>query len=291
MGQTKANLKAEPRHIRIYKKQVDTDAWRALGPSAVKVLVSMLLCDYGINNGGIFFSERRGAKVTGLSRGTVRKAINELIEKGFVYRTKVGSFSQKIRHAAEYGMTWTAGPPGPNRAPTHRYEKWKQAKPRVQFALETGADFDPHMEKAAVNGAITAPPELEKWLISDNREKSESDPLTVSHGGIVSHCARHGSTQSEAAQEIWQAELRSALWFKLKGADPGEQTSLAERAGIPIGTLSKFKHGRPLPLKYRYSLSEALELFRASEPITVSQKAQTLALRKDSGQTQWSFPF
>ncbi len=263
MGQTKASLKKEPRHVRIYKRQVQSDAWRALSPSAVKVLIALLLYDYGTNNGEIYFSERLGADVTGLCRNTVRRTIAELIDKGFVYRTTVGSFSRKTAHASEYGLTWQGGPPGPNRAPSHAYEKWKVEFTRAQISLETGAVSNSEKETTKATGAKIAPVILEKRLVSNAYQMSDIGPQTVHHGDVKTACLTDGIIQNEKTQEPWQATLRDALLSKLAEAKPGAQTELSDSVGIPGGTLTKFKYGKPLPRKYRAPLSKELGLFEA----------------------------
>lgn len=155
--------KRDPKHVRSYKRQIESAAWRDLSGSAVKVLLAMGLKEKGDNNGAFFFSDRTGAEITGLSRNTVQKSIKELINHGFIYCSEEGGFSRKTPHAAQYGFTWLAGPKGEHRAPSHAYEKWSpDGNTRAQFLTETGSVSNFAMETSVSAGSEFAPEEMEK---------------------------------------------------------------------------------------------------------------------------------
>lgn len=114
------------RHVRIYHRQMDSVAWQHLTGSAVKLLLALARMEMGENNGEFYLSVRNAAEKTGLSNNTVNRAFHELADKGFIYCTEQGSFSQKTRHATCWGLTWVAGPAGTkNRAPSHAYANWQ----------------------------------------------------------------------------------------------------------------------------------------------------------------------
>ena len=118
-----------PRHVRLYHRQMQSEAWRHLSGSAVKVLVALAMLEKGDNNGEFFLSARTGAKFTGLGKNAVNRALHELQDKGFIYCAQRGGFSRKTPHAACWGLTWQAGPKGSEyRAPSHAYEKWRPEK-------------------------------------------------------------------------------------------------------------------------------------------------------------------
>src|SRR5690606_32260588 len=98
--------KRDAAHVRTYHKMMETAAWKALSGSAEKVRLCLAKFANGRSNGAIFFSDRTGAEMTGLSRNTVRKALAELADKGFTRCTEKGGFSRKVRHAASYRLTW-----------------------------------------------------------------------------------------------------------------------------------------------------------------------------------------
>jgi Helix-turn-helix domain len=118
-----------PRHVRIYHRQMQSDAWLHLTGSAVKVLLTLAVLEKGDNNGEFFLSARTGAEKTGLGKNAVNRALHELQDKGFIYCAERGGFSRKTPHAACWGLTWQAGPKGSEqRAPSHAYEKWRPEK-------------------------------------------------------------------------------------------------------------------------------------------------------------------
>lgn len=132
-----------PRHVRIYHRQLQSEAWQHLSGSGAKVLLALAALEKGDNNGDFFLSTRTGADRTGLGKNAVNRALHELQDKGFIYCAVPGGFSRKTPHAACWGLTWQAGPTGKNRAPSHAYEKWRPEKKhgpqnRVSSVPETG---------------------------------------------------------------------------------------------------------------------------------------------------------
>lgn len=262
MGQTKFQRSKEPSHTRIYRRLMASPAFRAMSGSAFKVLVDLASLERGENNGAIYYSSRFGAERTGLSRNTVWRALAELIDKGVIYCTQAGGFSRKTPHAATYGLTWVAGPKGTVwRAPSHAYEEWQvpeNGNTRSQFLTPTVPNIAQPMETdlAAVTEMGTG--ELEKRLVS-------VDP---SVSNIVTHTSNqaHGAGEPETKQRKQAgpilaadiADLRERLTMHLDANGAGEQTRLADRLGIPGGTLSKFINGKNLPTEYRGPLLAAV---------------------------------
>lgn len=259
--------KKDASHVRAYKRQIQSPAWRDLSGSAVKVQLAMQTLEKGDNNGCICFSDRKGAEITGLSRNTVQKAIKELIDHGFIYCTEEGGFSRKTPHAAMYGFTWLAGPKGQHRAPTHAYEKWKpDGNTRAQFLTETGSVSKFEVETSLAAGANIGPEEMEIRQISDVSYLSEIEPQTV-YQGDSSSSGQNGrrkqvETPSGADREFRLgdevADLRFLTTAHLDEFGPGSQSRLAARIDCPPGTFSKFINGRNLPVEYRRALAAAL---------------------------------
>jgi len=260
-------LKKDPKHVRSYKRQIESAAWRDLSGSAVKVVLAMGLHETGDNNGSFFFSDRTGAELTGLSRNTVQKAIKELMLHGFVYRSEAGGFSRKTPHAAKYGFTWLTGPKGEHRAPTHAYEKWSpDGNTRAQFLTETGSVSTSNMETSVSIGSDIAPEEMEKRLVSNVSYLSETEPQTVyqspgARQGAIDQ-RKHAAFPSGPDREFRfgdeVADLRLLTIDHLERSGPGSQSRLADRIGCPGGTFSKFIGGKNLPAEYRRPLAAAL---------------------------------
>jgi hypothetical protein len=60
------------------------------------------------------------------------------------------------------------------------------------------------------------------------------------------------------------APLRERLVEHLQASEPGEQSRLAIKLGIPAGTFSKFVNGRSLPEKYRAALAAEINWSEAA---------------------------
>ena len=261
MGQTKSQQAKEGKHVRVYRKQMNTAAWREASGSAVKVMLAMMLFDNGENNGAIYFSDRVGAEMTGLSRNTVWKALRQLQELGFAYCTERGGFSRKTRHAACYGLTWLAGPRGTDhRAPSHAYERWQpvDGNTRSQNLTATGPVSNDCVETPTLTGADIGPVEMEKPVVSAKVDLSGIGPQTVYQGDRSERLETDQRKQAIPTSGR-VSSLRDLVKIRLLTAEPGEQSRMATAAGIPGGTLSKFIGGRNLPDRYVEPLAAMLE--------------------------------
>lgn len=79
-------------------------AWRSLDAVARAAYVEIAQAYNGSNNGRIVMSARMLADGLNVSKDTAARKIHILQERGFIERVKVGSFSMKVRHAAEYRL-------------------------------------------------------------------------------------------------------------------------------------------------------------------------------------------
>lgn len=125
MGGTRR--KQSPPFVMLYHKWTDTPAWRDLSGSAVKVLVHLVRSYNGDNNGEISLSGRQASEATGLARNTVMAALQELIDHGFIALAKAGHFNLKVKHSAQWRLTFW---PTDKRKATHDYLTWEN--PRAQ---------------------------------------------------------------------------------------------------------------------------------------------------------------
>lgn len=254
----KFRRKKEPRHLRLYHSITGCDAWLALSGNAVKVLIALARFDDGGSNGELYFSERTGAKATGLSRNTVKRCLAELIEKGFIAQTKPGAFNRNNLLAATYRLTWVAAPGCKPSAPTRDFEKWKHGKSQAQFLTPSGSNSDTCMETPAGGGSIPDTSETETSHVSSFGSGSKYGPQIVYQGEGSAEPETEARKQANPASGPKLAELRQRLMDHLQSSDPGEQSRLADALDIPGGTLSKFVNGRNLPDRHCDRLAKAL---------------------------------
>ena len=254
----KFRRKKEPRHLRLYHSITGCDAWLALSGNSVKVLIALARFDDGGSNGELYFSERTGAKATGLSRNTVKRCLAELIEKGFIAQTKPGAFNRNNLLAATYRLTWVAAPGCKPSAPTRDFEKWKHGNSQAQNLTPSGSNSDTCMETPAESGSIPDTANTETSHVSSFPGGSKYGPQVVYQEEGSAEPETSGRKQANPKSGAQLAELRQRLMDRLQSNEPGEQTRLAEAAGIPGGTLSKFINGKNLPAQYRAVLARAI---------------------------------
>lgn len=115
---------ANQRFIKLHEGVTGSDAYQALSVFARAILIEVWRRHDGTNNGSIPYSERDGKTALGTGRRQVREALAQLVEHGFLIKHQKGSFSTKVRHAAEWEIT-----PEPHRdgSPAkHLYRSWQK---------------------------------------------------------------------------------------------------------------------------------------------------------------------
>jgi DNA-binding transcriptional MocR family regulator len=91
------------------------------------VLVEISRVYDGMNNGRLGMSVRMLADRCHIARGTVRVALEELQDRGFIECVTKGTFSRKVQHASEWRLTaWPCHVTG-NTA-TKAFMSWRPEK-------------------------------------------------------------------------------------------------------------------------------------------------------------------
>jgi transposase len=106
-------------------------AYRALSCAARALYVELKRYYFGYNNGNVGMSIRRAALCLGVSPNTARKAIQALIDKGFIKPHVKGSYHWKTRHST----TWILNEyPYNDARPTKDYMKWRSKEKQKPVA-------------------------------------------------------------------------------------------------------------------------------------------------------------
>jgi len=92
------------RTVRLPHFMLDHPACMTLSPAAFKLLVYVWRRHNGRNNGEISFAVREGAAI-GLSRSQTARAFDELVERGFLVKTRDSGFNVKGRIARVWRIT------------------------------------------------------------------------------------------------------------------------------------------------------------------------------------------
>jgi hypothetical protein len=93
-----------PLYIQLFRYVLNCPGYLSLSLAARAALIEVNNAYNGSNNGKIVLSERQFAGRMGCDRQTVRKALHELIEKGFIEPRIKGAFSVKFRRATEWRL-------------------------------------------------------------------------------------------------------------------------------------------------------------------------------------------
>jgi DNA-binding transcriptional MocR family regulator len=86
---------------------MNTAAWKSLDSNARAIYVHMAMryAGPGSNNGRLAYSVREAASELRIGKSTASRALNALIERGFLVVARRGAFSLKERHATEFRLT------------------------------------------------------------------------------------------------------------------------------------------------------------------------------------------
>jgi hypothetical protein len=93
------------RFIKLPQWVVKSYAWRALKPTAAKILIEILSIYNGGNNGFLAMGARAAAECCGCSKVTAARALRELQHLGFIEVSIESSFNRKDRRPCEYRVT------------------------------------------------------------------------------------------------------------------------------------------------------------------------------------------
>ena len=120
----KGRSKSKEQYIGLPHNMVQAPAFRALGGAALKVYIELHSRFWGGNNGKLSLSLEDGSKLLGLGENTIRRALAELEEKGFIVLTRRGQFVG--RRASEYRLT---AKPYDGHLATRDWQRWSPGKP------------------------------------------------------------------------------------------------------------------------------------------------------------------
>jgi DNA-binding transcriptional regulator YhcF (GntR family) len=107
-GRTKRRRRGQgPTFIQLFHWMVDLPVWHSLSPRAVVAYLELARRFNGTNNGTLHLSVRELARAWNWSRASAARAIEELVDKGFIEITCNSGFNLKDRkrQATEYRLT------------------------------------------------------------------------------------------------------------------------------------------------------------------------------------------
>ena len=126
-------------------------AWRTLSGPAVKVWFELRSRFHGGNNGQLILSYEEAASLLGLGKSTVKRALDELQDKGFIVCVRQGKWYGRL--ASEWAVT-DKGVDG--HGATRAWQQWRPPSVPIRHAkTEIGTNTAP-------SATTTVPPEYRR---------------------------------------------------------------------------------------------------------------------------------
>lgn len=141
------------RHVRLHHYLLRTHAWRSLDCYSRAALVELYAIYNGENNGEVGMSERRLAQLLNCSAPTARKALRQLLGRGFVRVGERGSFHRKVPHATKWILTEF---PKGNALPTKDFVRWVPKSDGADKLLRRNVVTSPAKRGCAANNDMEA---------------------------------------------------------------------------------------------------------------------------------------
>ena len=117
---------------------LNTPAWKSLDSTARAIYLHMAMryAGPGSNNGRLPYSVREAAAELKIGKSTAARALNMLIDRGFIVTVQRGAFSLKKRHATEWRLTEFPSDIDDSLA-TKDFTRWTPANSKFSTSSET----------------------------------------------------------------------------------------------------------------------------------------------------------
>jgi hypothetical protein len=212
-----------PNFIRLFRYALDSAAYISLSSPARSALIEVVRAYNGANNGKIVLSERQFAERMGCDRKTVRKALHELIEKGFIEPRVKGAFSVKFRRATEWRLN-DRRCDASGIEQSQAFLRWQNPDPNAQTKSKSrGEKLPPYRGKNSPTRNF-----------SDQQERGENFPhYEKIHGGKNSPTSISTRAMAPNGACGWSVEASQA---EADGtvADPPAHALIGHNAGPPL---------------------------------------------------------
>ena len=125
MGKADTKGRGKEQYVPLPYNFLKSEAWRSLSGAAVRVFLELHTRFNGGNNGRIHLSVTEAVDALGIGRSTVKRAFDELQEKGFLVCTSEGSWYHRKAH--EWRLTTKPVETRYKRSPaTNEWRAWRK---------------------------------------------------------------------------------------------------------------------------------------------------------------------
>jgi len=133
---SKFKRKGKEKFIAVYAYVKRSAAWRALTPVERVAYLEVKWRYDGLNNGRIGLGCRELADELGMGRDTANRALEALIDKGFIAKAKASAFNVKNRAVTEWRLTeYKCDMTG--ELPTRDFVRWEPTKKTQSHPSDT----------------------------------------------------------------------------------------------------------------------------------------------------------
>jgi hypothetical protein len=259
---------------------LESDAWRAASPMAIKLLLALCSRHNGHNNGKITLSQREAADAIGRRNyRAIGHGFGELHALGLAV---VEADHPKLsRMAREYRLTFLPTKGG-KVAATNEYVHWR---PGDAGSRNFGVEGAATETRVSAEGVAAGRKVSAEGVAADGGEMAEFVDVSAATGSthIINHTGqspypkKNGRQNASGASAIRAGavsaappveELRDRALRHLAAFGRGSQSRLAGQAAIVPGTFSRFLKGGPLNEQARIRLACAFPRAEAGEQRT-----------------------
>lgn len=235
MGKPDKRGRSKGSFVMVMDAMMESPAWLDLSGSAVKVFLHLIKRSKGNNGfgnkhdrGALYLSERQAASDTGLAKGTVAKAFNELVDHGFLRLVSKGHFDVK-NLATTWRLTHQPYPQG-NMGPTNEWRKWVPPEQNTQAQKLTRPG-----PKAGRSGPRTGP------IQSKNGGKPLAS-IGSESGPHIDMLPQEGASPDGGAEQV-DAFLRKQIEGRWTSLAIPTRERLARSAGLSIDEVRQYLDG------------------------------------------------
>lgn len=136
MGARKRKAEA---HVRLYRHELECQAWRTLSGDARALLIDVRSYFTGGENRIIYSARMAMECLNTTCHRKARRALGELVERGWIILMEPGGFSRKQRHATVYALGSEPLEEKPGATAPKKYMRWTpEKKSSVAFSTTNG---------------------------------------------------------------------------------------------------------------------------------------------------------
>jgi hypothetical protein len=193
------------RFICLHHWMLRSQAWRALSPNAKAVLLHLWQRHNGSNNGQIVYAVRDPEEI-GLSKDQAARALDELVDLGFLKIRRNSSFTLKTKEARVWEITAESLD---GRPATKEFMSWDGTQKNILRSHQRDAQShqrDSGMKKGAKNSSTVAPVRPSEAKSTGARSHQRDLPSTAPRRRVTTSWPRHGKPESNGScsLSVWR---------------------------------------------------------------------------------------